>query len=241
MALEIDGDLGEAHCVLATFKFIADFDWDGAEREFKRALELTPGNADTYDLYGRMCSALQRYDEGIAMLKRAQELDPMAHRADAATALLRAGAYDEALQVATESISHDPGFARGHATVAWAYAKKGEYDKGIVSLETAVAVSPGDTMWLAQLGQVYGMAGEMDKARSVLRQLQALSKERFVSPYHMAYVHTGLGEWDRAMDYLESAYENRSGAMYGIKGSFLFTALHPHPRFKALLHKMNLA
>jgi hypothetical protein len=71
--------------------------------------------------------------------------------------------------------------------------------------------------------------------------LEALSGERYVSPYHMAYVYTGLGEFDRAIDYLETAYERRSGAVYGIKGSFLFTALHPHPRFKALLRKMNLA
>jgi serine/threonine-protein kinase len=184
---------------------------------------------------------MERYDEAIAMLKRAQVLDPLAHRTDAATALLRAGSYDEALQVATQAIELDPNFVRGHATVGWAYVKKGLYEKGIESLETAVALSPGDTMWLAQLGQVYGMAGEVNKARDVLRQLDDLARERYVSPYHMAYVHTGLGEWDRAIDYLENAYETRAGAVYGIKGSFLFTALHSHPRFTALLRRMNLA
>ena len=85
------------------------------------------------------------------------------------------------------------------------------------------------------------MAGMTDKARDVVRQLDELSSERYVSPYHMAYVYTGLGEWDRAIDYLESAYESRAGEVYGIKGSFLFTALHPHPRFTALLRRMNLA
>jgi serine/threonine protein kinase/Tfp pilus assembly protein PilF len=240
-ALELDSELGEAHCVLAVIKFVSDFDWAGAEQEFKRALELTPGNADTYDLYGRLCSALERYDEAIAMQKRAQELDPLVHRVDLATALLRAGSYDEALQTAASAIELDPHYARGHATVAWAFVKKGLYDKGLAHLETAVSLSPGDTLWLAQLGQVYGMTGDVPKARDVLRQLEDLSRQRYVSPYHMAYVYTGLGERDHAIDCLERAYEDRAGAVYGIKGSFLFTTLHSHPRFTALLRKMKLA
>ncbi|MGD8277440.1 MAG: hypothetical protein PVH00_05410, partial [Gemmatimonadota bacterium] len=108
-------------------------------------------------------------------------------------------------------------------------------------MKTAVSLSPGDTLWLAQLGQLHGMAGHTDEARGVLRQLEALAEQRYVSPYHMAYVHTGLGEKDRAIDYLERAYEARAGAVYGIKGSFLFTSLHSHPRFIALLRRMNLA
>jgi hypothetical protein len=85
------------------------------------------------------------------------------------------------------------------------------------------------------------MMGDEARARDVLRQLTAAARGRYVSPYHFAYVHTGLGEYGRAMDYLEQAYEARTGAVYGIKGSFLFTALHGHPRFIALLRKMNLA
>ena len=75
----------------------------------------------------------------------------------------------------------------------------------------------------------------------MLRRLEELSLQRYVSPYHLAYVYTGLGEPDRAIDWLERAYEERAGGLYGIKGSFLFTSLRSHPRFKALLGKMNLA
>jgi serine/threonine protein kinase/Tfp pilus assembly protein PilF len=239
-ALDLDSELGEAHCVLAVIKFVSDFDWAGAEREFKRALELTPGNADTYDLYGRFCSALERYDEAIAMQKRAQELDPLVHRVDLATVLLRAGSYDEALRTAMSAIELDPHYARGHATVGWAFVKKGLYDKGLAHLKTAVSLSPGDTLWLAQLGQVYGLTGDVAKARDVLRQLEDLSRQKYVSPYHLAYVLTGLGEQEKAIDCLERAYEDRAGAVYGIKGSFLFTTLHSHPRFTALLSRMNL-
>ncbi len=240
-ALELDSGLGEAHCMLAFIKAVCDFDWAGAEAEFKRALELTPNSADTYDLYGRMCLALERNGEALAMEQRAQELDPLAHRADVARALLRAGRNDEALEAATRAIELDPHYARGHATLGWAYLKKGIVERGVAELETAVSLSPGDTLWLAQLGEAYGIVGNVAGARDVLRQLEELSRRRFVSPYHMALVYTGLGEQETAIDWLERAYEGRSGPVYSIKGSFLFTSLHGHPRFTALLKKMNLA
>jgi len=240
-ALELDPDLGDAHTVLAYLKFASDFDWIGAEEEFHRALELTPGSADAYDLYGRLCAAMGRFDEAVALLARAQALDPMAHRIDIATALLRAGRYDEALENAQLALELDPKYARAHATVAWTFAKRGRLDEARTHMEKAVALGSDDTMWIAQHGQICAMAGDRDTARATLRRLEELSSQRYVSPYHIAYVFTGLGELDRAMDYLERAFANRSGAVYGIKGSFLFTPLHSHPRFQALLRRMNLA
>jgi serine/threonine-protein kinase len=240
-ALEVDGDLGEAHSTLAYLRFVGDYEWSDAEQEFKRALELNPSSADTYDYYGRMLSALERHDEAIAMLTRAHELDPLAHRVDVATALLRAGRYEEALREASPVIELDPNYARGHATLGWAYLKKGLCDEGLVELKKSVTLSPGNTTWLAQLGQAYGLVGKVGEAREVLQQLQELSRQRYVSPYHMAYVYTGLGEQDTAIDWLERACVERAGAVYGIKGSFLFTTLRSHPRFTALLTKLNLA
>ena len=240
-ALELDAELAEAHATLAYLKFVGDYDWARAEREFKRALELNPSSADTYDYYGRMLSSLERHDEALALLKRAQELDPLAHRLDLATELLRAGRYEEALRSARLGSDLDPQYARGHATLGWAYLKKGMCDEGLAELEQAVTLAPGNTNWLGQLGQAYGLAGERAKARDVLQQLEVLSRQRYVSPYHMAYVYVGLGEQDTAIDWLERAYVERAGAVYGIKGSFLFTALRSHPRFTALLKKMNLA
>ncbi|HEX5962756.1 MAG TPA: protein kinase [Gemmatimonadales bacterium] len=240
-ALALDSDLGEAHSVLALLKFTHDFDWVGAEEEFKLALELSPGAADIYDHYGWLCAALQRYDEALALVKRAQELDPLFHRADVASTLVRAGRYQEALDEALRCVEFEPDYARGRSTLGWAYLKSGMPDQGMAQLERAAALAPQNTLYLAQLGQAYAIAGKTANAREVLRRLEQLSQERYVSPYHMAYVYTGLGEADRAMDFLERAYEERSGSVYGIKGSFLFTSLHSHPRFKALLRKMNLA
>ena len=227
------------YCVLAVAKFMGDFDWAGAEQSFKRSLELTPGNADAYDLYGRLCSSMCRFDEAITLQTRAYELDPIAHRNDMATAQLRAGLYEDARRTAQRSIDGDQS-SRGYATLAWTYAKQGQYNPALQYLQRAVSLSPDSSLWLAQLGQVQAMAGNIAEARTILRRLEETAGQRFVSPYHLAYVHTGLGEHGRAIDYLERAYEDRAGAIYGIRGSFLFTPLHDHPRFTALLRKMNL-
>ena len=240
-ALAIDNTLGAAHVVLGTLKVASEYDWAGAEREFRLALELSPSNADAYDLYGRLCSALGRQDESVAMQRRAQELNPVEHRSDYSNSLLRAGRYEEACVEAKNAVELDPLYDRLRATLGWAFIRSGRLEEGIVELEKAVSLTPSSTAWLAQLGQAYAEAGRVDEARDILRRLFELAERQYVSPYHMAYVLTGLREYHRAMDWLERAYEEKAGAIYGIKGSFLFLALRSHPRFVALLKKMNLA
>jgi adenylate cyclase len=239
-ALALDNSLGEAHSVLALLKCVHDYDWAGSEREFKLALELSPGSADIYDHYGWLCGALERYDEALALVRRAQELDPLVHRADVATTLLRAGRYEEALESALRCVEFDPEYARGHSTLGWAYLKNGRPEEGLAELERAAELAPHNPIFVAQLGEGYGLTGRVAEARDVLRKLEEMSRQRYISPYHLAYVYTGLGEPDRAMDLLERAYEERAGSLYGIKGSFLFTPLRSHPRFQALLRKMHL-
>jgi serine/threonine-protein kinase len=239
-ALEIDSGLAEGHAVLGYLKIVCDYDWGGAEEELKRAIDLNPNSGEAYDFYGLMLASLERYDEAIEMQRRAHEVDPLAHRMDIATTFLRARRYDEAMRAVTRVLQDDPHFALAHATLGWVQLLSGRPEEGIASLQKALSISPESTMYLAQLGQAYARVGRTEDARAVLQQLHELSKQRYVSPYHMAYVYTGLGEHDRALDLLESAYRERAGAVFGIKGSFLFTPLRGHPRFKALLKKMNL-
>jgi tetratricopeptide (TPR) repeat protein len=219
---------------------VGEFDWTGAEQDFKRALELSPSGADTYNLYGRLCAALGRYDEAIALHRRANELDPLAHRMDGVTALLRAGRYEEAVADAESAVELDPDHDRTRATLGWAYFLSGRRDEGLAELERAVAISRGNAMWMGQLGEAYAMAGNAVKARETLRELEDLARRAFVSPYHFAYIYAGLGEFDRAMDCLERAVAERTGPVYAIKGSFLLAPLHAHPRFRALLRTMKL-
>ena len=242
-ALRLDPELGAAHCTMAHVKMVRDLDWSGAEQSFKRALELSPSSDDTYDLYGRLCAGLGRYDDAIALQRRARELDPLAHRMDAVTTLLRAGRYDQAVREAEAAVELEPGYDRARATLGWGYFLSGRQADGVAELERAVSQSPGNTMWRGQLGQAYAMAGNATKAREILRQLEERTRTGlgYVSPYHFAYVYTGLGEFDRAMDFLERAVAERTGPAYGIKGSFLLTPLQAHPRFQTLLQRMKLA
>ncbi|HKT61335.1 MAG TPA: tetratricopeptide repeat protein, partial [Gemmatimonadales bacterium] len=238
-ALRHDPELGEAHRTAAYLKVVREHDWAGAEQAFKRALELNPEDADAYDLYGRLCAALGRFDEGIVLQRRAQELDPLSHRLDAVSTLIRAGRYLEAVAGARNAVELDPGHDRSRATLGWAYFLSGRQEEGLAEIERAVSLSPNSTLWLGQLGQAYAMAGRTDKAREVLRQLETRARTAYVSPYHLAYVHTGLGEHDRAVALLERAAKERAGAVYGIKGSFLFAALHGHAGFRKLLEGMG--
>ena len=240
-AIALDPELGEAHSVNALLMMVHDYDWDGAERAFKRALELNPGAAEIHDHYGWLCGALERYDEAIALVKRAQELDPLVHRSDVCSTLIRAGRYEEALEAADLAVAFAPTYGRAHSTRAWACYFLGRFDEAVAGIEHAVALNPGHTLYLGQLGEMYGLTGRTELARDVLEQMEQMARERYVSHYHMAYVLTGLGEYDRALDHLERAYEERGGGLYGMKGSYLFVPLRPDPRFQALLRKLNLA
>ncbi len=239
-ALSFDSELSAAHSTMGYLKAVGHFDWTGAERAFRRALELSPGNTNACGLYGRLCAGLKRYDDAIALQARAHELDPLAHRMDLVTTLLRAGRYDEAVVRAEEAIDLDHGYDRARATLGWAYILSGKHDEGVAELELAVSLSRGHTLWLGQLGAAYARTGRKVKARAILRDLEKRARSTYVSPYHFAYVFTGLGEYDKAMDFLERAVAERTGPAYSIKGSFLLTALHTHPRFRALLRGMNL-
>ena len=239
-ALRLDPELGEAHVAMGFLQCVREFDWAGAEQSFRRATELSPSSADAYDLYGRLCAALGRYDDAIALLQRAQELDPLAHRVDLATAYLRAGRYDQAVQRAEEAVQLEPEHDRSRATLGWAYFLSGRQAEGLAELERAVAISRRSTLWLGQLGKAYAMAGGTGKAREILGEMEQRAREGYVSPYHLAYVYAGLGDADRAMDLIERAMAERAGPVYGIKGSFLFESLHGHPRFQAVLRRMKL-
>jgi Flp pilus assembly protein TadD len=224
----------------AYLRMIHDFDWAEGEREFRLALSLAPNDAEALDLFGRMCAGIGRFDESLTLLQRAQELDPLSHQNDVITSLLRAGRYEEAAERATAAVEINSTNARTRATLAWAEFLRGRVREGLAAMEHAVSLAPASALWLGQLGEMCGMAGETERARAILHDLEERARTGFVSPYHLAYVHTGLGEHDRAIDLLEHAIATRTGATYGIKGSFLFISLRTHPRWRSLLATMNL-
>ena len=238
-ALALDDGLAEAHDVVGLLRFTRDYDWKGAENEFRLAIKLSPGSADVYQHLGWLCSAQGRFDESLALMKKAHELDPLATRSDYANELMRAGRTQEALAEAQRALALDPSYPRLHSLFGWACLTLGRTAEGLAALERAVELS-NSALFRAQLGQALGVAGHEARARAILAELEALAKTQYVAAYYLAHVHTGLGERDAAVDCLERALEERSGAIYGIKGSYLFASLRDHPRFQALLKRMNL-
>ncbi len=239
-ALATDAALGEAHAVLALVRFVGDRDWAGAEEEFRLALELSPGSADVHAHYGWLCTALERYPEALELVRRAQELDPLAHRSDVANVLLRTGRYEEARREAERIIEFDPRFARGHSTLGWALLRLGDTEAGLAAIRKAAELAEGSSLFLGQLGEALAETGHEAEARAILARLEAREGGRPTSPYHLAYLYTGLGEHERALDLLEQAEREHEGGIYGVGGSFLFRALRGHPRFTALLRRLNL-
>ena len=152
-ALEIDDQLAEAHGISGFVRFVFDFDWPGAERDFLTAIELSPGNAEAHGHYSWLCASLERYDDALREVRRARELDPILIQTDVATTLLRAGRIDEALEEARRSLRDDPAAPRVHSTLGWALIFHGDHAAGIASLEHASALAPGSTLFLSQLGQ----------------------------------------------------------------------------------------
>ena len=240
-ALQIDKELGEAYGVSGLIRFVFDFDWPGAERDFIRAIELCPGCVEAHDYYGWLCSSLGRYDDALREMRCAKELNPLFVKSDVATTLLRAGRNEEALEEARQMVQSEPGEPRCHSVLGWALIFNEDSTAGIASLEHATVLAPGVPLFLSQLGQAFALTGNTARAQEILEHLRGRATREFVSPYHFAYVHAGLGEADAAIDWLENAFERRSGGIFGIKGSFLFRNLHGHPRFESLLRKINLA
>ena len=238
-AIELDPDLSDAHSVRAFLRMIWEYDWEGAATGFRRAIELNPGNADAHNLFGAWYDAMEQHDEALAMQERARLLDPMAHRTDIATTLLRSGRNRKAEEALVSALEFHPNAPRLHATLGWALLRQGRTPEGLVALRRACELEGDEPLYLAQYGQALALAGQQDAALEVLARLEQKARERYVSPKHFAYVHTGLGNLERAMDYLEQAYEQRAGA-YTLPGSFLFEPLRDHPRFQQLLARMNV-
>jgi TolB-like protein/DNA-binding winged helix-turn-helix (wHTH) protein/Tfp pilus assembly protein PilF len=235
-ALEIDDQLANVHTSLAWINTEYDWDRSGAEREFRRAIELNPTDADAHRLYGEALRSLGRFDEAVAEFKRAVALDPtsLLNNRSLGAAYHSARRYDEAIEQYRKTLEMDPNFRLVRANLGSAYLQKGMYNEGIAEFEKAGAVS--------RLGYAYAVAGRRAAAQKVLDQVIETSKQKYVPTERIALIYTGLGEKDNAFEWLEKGYEERAigGPPVGIKVEPEFDPLRSDPRFQDLLRRMNL-
>ena len=239
-ALELDGALGEAHNSLA---FCLDgFDWDfnSAGKEFQRAIELNPGYATAHHWYAWHLSLLGRYDEAIAEMKKAENLDPLSLiiNADLAELLVLAHSYDESIRQSRKTIEMDPNFALAHNQLAQAYLQKHMNDEAIAELQKAAQLSRGSSTVLANLARAYAASGKRSEAIKLLDDLKKRSNPIYSHGSEIAVVYAALGDTDQAMNWLQKSYEERFNPGVLLRPGF--DPLRSDPRFEDLVHRIGL-
>jgi eukaryotic-like serine/threonine-protein kinase len=242
-ALTLDDTLAEAHAALGAIMFFYDWDWSGAEMEFKRAIALKPGYATAHHWYGLYLEWMGRITEATAELQHAQQLDPLSLiiSVNVSSVYSVARDHERAVEQLRKSLELDPNFWVTYWNMGEALIALGQYREAIADLQKAVELSGGNTGALAVLGYAYAVAGERSKADQVLQELTNLAKHRYISPMDMAYVEIGLGNKDQAFAWMEKAYEERSRSLVALKVDPLLDPLRSDPRFQNLLRRMHLS
>jgi serine/threonine protein kinase/Flp pilus assembly protein TadD len=241
-ALEIDETLTEAHASLALAMEYYDYDWSGAEQEYKRAIELNPNYASAHQWYGTLLRDTGRFDEGLVEIKKAKELDPLSLpiNADLAEFFYFVRQYDKAIEQCQKALEIDSTFHWAHAKLAAAYLQESLFEEAIAAFQKAVTLSDGSSEYLAGLAHAYAVAEHRDKALKILEEFHEQSRQGCVLSYQMALIYTGLGDKDQALEWLEKAYEERSPLLAYLKEDPLFDSLRSEQKFTALLKKMGL-
>jgi len=241
-ALQLDATLAEAHASMAYVKTYYDWDWEGAEQEFKRTLDLNPNHADAHHAYSRFLASLGRLTEARAELERAQELDPFSLLVQANGGVISyfGRRYDEAIQELQKISELDPHFFVPHWGMGLCYEQKGKYEDAIAQFQKTIELSGRGANTIASLGHVFGLAGRPSEAQKILLELKARSKKRYVSSYQVALVELGLGYKDQAIRELETAFEERSTLLTCLKMDPRFDPLRSDSRFQDLLRRFGL-
>ena len=240
-ALELDDTLAEAHAVLATVKFLYDWDFRGAEKEFLRAIALNPNSIDAHALYADFLNAMGRPDEAIAERRSNQERDPLSFEAvgGLAAELYWAHRYDEAIEVTRKVLAVDPNLWSGRLYLGLALAQKHQFPEAIAELQKTVEVTNAPT-WIAFVADAKALSGDRAGARKILSDLKKLSQQTYVSPWWLAIVYSDLGDKDKAFFWLEKCYQGREHDLVFSKVWPMFNSLHSDPRYQDLMRRVGL-
>jgi TolB-like protein/DNA-binding winged helix-turn-helix (wHTH) protein/Flp pilus assembly protein TadD len=239
-ALELDNALGEAHISLAFLSDGFDWDWDSADREFRRGIELNPSYATGHHWYAWHLILRGRNTEAITEMRKAQNLDPLSLiiNADLAELLLIAHSYDESIQQSRKTIDMEPGFALAHNQLAQAYLQKQIIDPAIAELQQAIQLSGGSVACTANLARAYAAAGRRTEAERLLRDLKKHSTAVHSNAAEISIIYAALGDKDKAMTWLEKSYDERFNPGLLLRPGF--DPLRQDPRFRDLLRRVGL-
>ena len=240
-ALKLDDTLGEAHAALALVRQ-NKWDWQGAEAEFRQAIELSPNYATAHHWYSALLESSGRFDEASREIQRAQELDPLSPiiNLNVAAVPYFEGHYDQAIAAYRTVLELNPNFRPAHESLGEAYLMKQRYSEAIREFQTVRASVGNDPYGLGDLGYAYGLSGRVNEARKVLDELTGFLQQGYEVQSDIALVHYGLGDREKALDWLEKAVESQAVFMLVLKVDPFWQNLRSEPRFLALLKKMGL-
>jgi DNA-binding winged helix-turn-helix (wHTH) protein/TolB-like protein/Flp pilus assembly protein TadD len=241
-ALELDDDLAEAHASLGYVKHRYEWDWAGAEREFRRAIELKPGYATAHQWFGWYLVSLGKTDEAVSEFSRAQELDPLSLYTN-----LTMGApyffsrqYERAAEQYRKVVEMNPDFWLAHFWLSRAYEAEGRYDESLAELQKVLKNTGGNTTEIADRGYVYAASGRAAEARAALAELQQVSQRRYVSPYGIAEDYAGLGRDDEAFEWMGKALKVRDNTLVLVGVDPRLDPLRSDARFAQLVKGVGL-
>ena len=241
-ALQLDSDLGEAHTPLAAALWLHDWQWQEAQAEFKRSLELSPTYPTGNHWHAEFVMTMGRHLEAIAKMKNSQELDPLSLIINVAIgwASYMARRYDEAIEQLLRTVELDPNYPVTYWILGLLYRITGRYELAVTAGEKGVNLSGGSPIMRAALAHTYGKSGKSNEALKILNDLTELSKHKYVAPHFFAGIHIGLGENDRAVECLEKSYEEHSHWLIYLHIDPSMDDLRNDPRFQDLLRRIGL-
>ena len=241
-ALQLDANLAEAHTSLALITEAYDYDWQTAESEFHRAIELNPNYATAHQWYAEYLMWLGRFDEALQESERARQLDPLSLiiAADRGVILYYSRQDDAALEQFLAVLAVDPHFGRANVINA-VYLRKGLYAKVLANIDKDLSHCAYDPWVCGYMVYVYARAGQRVQAERAMQELERLDRAEEIRPEPLVAAHIALGHTDEAFRYLEKEYSERSNYLTTLKVDPIYDPLRADPRFQSLLRRVGLA
>ncbi|HYC92226.1 MAG TPA: protein kinase [Thermoanaerobaculia bacterium] len=210
-ALEIDDALAEPWASLGAVRWWFEWDWEGAEEAYRRAIELNPNYATAHDGYAMLLSARGRFSDAVEQITKACDLDPLSliSAVHAGWPFYFAGDYESAIRRFRKALELDEHFIPAHGWLGLALGQQSRFDEAIDAFHRALEVERISIL-KAMLAHTHAVAGHRDQALALLEELEQEKKERYISPYDIAMIHAGLGDSRRALEHLRAAVEDRS-------------------------------
>jgi TolB-like protein/class 3 adenylate cyclase/Tfp pilus assembly protein PilF len=240
-SFELDNLLIDARISLGMVKYFNDWDWDGAEKCFLKALELNPNSAETHQYYSMLLTTLGYHKKALKEAELAHQLDPL----NAPISYILSFIYfnnnqpDLAIQQHKKTLEIDPDFGDTWNSLAWIYLKSSDFENSMKIFQKNLNDPANKSKAISGLGYAYSKLEQPEKSREYLELLKGMNSEDVPMDMDMAIIYSGLGEWDKVFDLLNSAIDKRLGGLNFINGKY-WKDIHDHPQFKNLLQRMNL-